>query len=343
VLVKIEASLQGFRVNDSNIAITAGKSYFPPYQVSYRDQVWVGLPNTDTTVSVSFDPAGIIFIDSTKALKAIGEGETTAIFTYKGISDTVPMIGVLPADSFAINRTIAAGNFRNPAIWSKGVVPDMYDSVIIQNYVMMDTSITFRVLRINSGASFTVNSNSLNIHLGDRDDNKGVIDNYGSLIIQKGNITVQGYVRNHSASTFTMSGGTLKIGGNGGGGDVSVQDGTSLFAAEAGMSFFSFTGGNLQIIDPPIGATSQTINCPYDFGPDSNLILGDGLSVTTSNNTDGFGGDLFPNKIGKLIIDAKIRTGNRQFINKKPLNVKGNMEVRTGSGVILQAPITVNQ
>ena len=37
----------------------------------------------------------------------------------------------------------------------------------------------------------------------------------------------------------------------------------------------------------------------------------------------------------KLIINAGTKTGNRQFINKKILNVKGNMEVRTGSGVIL--------
>jgi hypothetical protein len=138
-----------------------------------------------------------------------------------------------------------------------------------------------------------------------------------------------------------MSGGKIKIDGNTGTIDVSIIDGTSLFEAAASMALFNFTGGTLQLVDPPLGAASQTINCPYDFGPNSTLILGDGTSTTASKNTDGFGGNLFPNKIGKLIIDAAIKTGNRQFINKKALNVKGNMEVRTGSGVILQAPISV--
>ena len=72
-------------------------------------------------------------------------------------------------------------------------------------------------------------------------------------------------------------------------------------------------------------------------------MLGVNTSITAGKNPDGFGGLQFPNKIGKLIINAGTKTGNRQFINKKALNVKGNMEVRTGSGVILQAPITVNQ
>jgi triacylglycerol esterase/lipase EstA (alpha/beta hydrolase family)/uncharacterized protein (DUF427 family) len=344
MFVKIEASLQGFRVNDSNIVVTASKRYYPPYQVSYRDQVWVGLPITDTTVSVTFDPQGIItLVDSTRALKAIAEGETTAIFTYKGISDTVALSAELPADSFAINHTIAAGNFRNPAIWSNGLVPDMYDSVIIQNNVTMDTSLTIRAIRINTGASFTLNNSSLTLLLGDKNDKRGNIDNYGTLNIQNGNISLQGYVRNHATSTFSMTGGTLKISGNTGVDDGSVPNGSTLFQADSAMASFAFTGGNLQITDPPIGASSQTVSCPYDFGPNSTLILGDGASTTASKNTDGFGGNLFPNKIGKLIIDAKIKTGNRQFINKKALNVKGNMEVRTGSGVILQAPITVNQ
>ena len=65
-------------------------------------------------------------------------------------------------------------------------------------------------------------------------------------------------------------------------------------------------------------------------------------TIGNNKNPNGFI-YLFPNKIGKLIINAGTKTGNRQFINKKALNVKGNMEVRTGSGVILQAPITVNQ
>src|SRR5207253_1117555 len=110
-----------------------------------------------------------------------------------------------------------------------------------------------------------------------------------------------------------------------------------------GMTSFSFSGGTLQINNPPYGALSQAINCPYNFGSNSMLILGVNTSSAASNNTDGFGGLLFPNTIGRLIINGGTRNGNRQFVNKKALTVKGNAEVRTGSGMVLQAPITVTQ
>jgi pimeloyl-ACP methyl ester carboxylesterase len=344
VFVATPATLGGFRVNDSDILIKVGSNYIPPYQVSYQDNVWVPLPSTDSNVTVSFDPAGIIYrVDSNKVFKALTEGITTAVFKYNNITDTVIMQGVLPLDSFAINRTIAAGNFKNPAIWSKGEVPDLYDSVVVLHSITVDTSITVGSLRINAGSTLSINNAAVSLNLGFAEDSRNILDNYGTLVIQNGTINVQGKVKLNTGSTFNMSGGKIKIDGNTGTIDVSIKDGTSLFEAAPSLVAFNFTGGTLQFVDPPLGAASQTINCPYDFGPNSTLILGDGTSTTASKNTDGFGGNLFPNKIGKLIIDAAIKTGNRQFINKKALNVKGNMEVKTGSGVILQAPITVNQ
>ena len=109
------------------------------------------------------------------------------------------------------------------------------------------------------------------------------------------------------------------------------------------MTSFNFSGGTLQINNPPYGAASQALNCQYDFGNNSILVLGISNSTTASKNTDGFGGLSFPNKIGRLVINAGTRNGNRQFVNKKALTVKGNAEVRTGSGMVLQAPVTVNQ
>ncbi len=343
VLVPTPANLGGFRVNDSDITIRAGTSYYPHYQVSYQDNVWVGLPDT-ANVSVSFDPTGIIYrVDSSRAFKAITEGVTTAIFTYNNYADTVSLQADLPLDSLAINRTIAAGNFKNPAIWSRGEVPDQYDSVIILHNIVIDTSIRFGSVRINAGASLTINNPAVVLNMGFADDSRKILDNYGSLNMQNGNLNIQGRIKLNGASTFNMTGGTIKIDGNNGTADASAPDGASLFQAMPSMASFNFSGGTLQIVDPPMGSSGQTVNSAYDFGTNSTLVLGDGISTTPSNDINGFGGALFPNKIGKLVVDAKIQTGNRQFINTKALNVKGSMEVRTGSGVILKAPITVNQ
>jgi hypothetical protein len=109
------------------------------------------------------------------------------------------------------------------------------------------------------------------------------------------------------------------------------------------MSSFSFTGGTLQIIDPPIGVSSQALNCPYSFGVNSTLILGNGVSQTASSNPNGFGGSLFPPLLGTLILDAGTPGNNRQLTITKPLSVQGTFRVKTGSNLILKAPVNVTQ
>jgi len=342
IVVKNNAPLQGFRVNDSPVVVTGGEIYYPAYEVKYNNN-WVMLPSTDSTVSVSFDPAGIITkVDSVKGYSALQEGFTSAIFTYSGFADTVIMQAVMPLDSFCVNRTIAAGSFKNPATWSKGVVPDICDSVVIQHAISLDTSVQFKSARINAGASLTINNAAITAQLGASQDGRSMIDNYGTLVIQNGTLNVYGRVKHNAGSTFTMSAGNLTIGGNRGVADISVPNGLALFEAATGMASFNFSGGNLQLIDPPYGAASQAIDCPYDFGNNSTLILGINTSTIASKNTDGFGGLSFPNKIGRLIVNTGTSNGNRKFVNKKALNIKGSAEVRTGSGIIIQAPITVN-
>ena len=225
------------------------------------------------------------------------------------------------------------------------MVPDICDSIIIQqgHTIAADTSVKAFSLRINSGGTLNISNAAVNLQLGEKDQATNMIDNYGILNISNGTVTINGRLKLNTGSTFSMTGGSIILNSNTGDAFTSLSNGNAIVEAAAAMLSFSFTGGTLQITDPPLGALSQSVNCPYDFGPNSTLILGDGSSVKSSNNSDGFGGISFPNKIGKLIIDAAIKTGNRQFINKKALNVKGNMEVRTGSGVILQAPITVNK
>ncbi len=156
-------------------------------------------------------------------------------------------------------------------------------------------------------------------------------------------VIINGRIKHNASSTFNMTGGTLIIDGNKGSREMSISDGASLFEAAAGMALFNFSGGSLRINNPPYGSASQAINCPYDFGDNSILVFGLSSSTAESKNPDGFGGLSFPNKIGKLIIDAGTRNGNRQLIIKKALNVKSRVDVKTGSGILLQAPLNVNQ
>ena len=170
-----------------------------------------------------------------------------------------------------------------------------------------------------------------------------MIDNYGTVNISNGTIDVKGRVKLNNGSTFTMSGGSLKIGGNTGDAATSLPNGTYMFDVSNTMAGFNFNGGTLQITDPPLGASGQAINCSYDFGDATTLVLGNGISVKGSNNPNGFGGNLFPNKIGKLVLDAATANGNRHLKNTKPLTIKTNATIKAGSNLIQSAPINVQQ
>ena len=339
------ATLQDFRIKDNESMLTVGQPFFPVFEAKYNNQ-WITIPNSDPNISIAVDSATIVnYVDSTVSFNGLKNGTAILTVSFFGLQDSAILKVNAAYNSGCINTTLLSGNFSNPAIWSKSVVPDICDSVIINSghNVTVDTGLIIRTLRVNTGGTLTFNSTADTLQVGETDEHFATTDIYGSLIFSNGGLRINGRLKFNASSTFTMSGGKITIDANEGIRQMSIADSTSLFEAAPGMTAFNFTGGTLQVNDPPFGAASQTIACPYNFGDNSTLILGVNSSNMVSKNIDGFGGLSFPNKIGKLIINAGTKTGNRQFINKKALNVKSNMEVRTGSGVILQAPITVNQ
>jgi len=340
--VAYQGALQGFRIKEDAATVNTGIDYYPTYEVQYNNQ-WLQLPNGEATVTVTFDSANVVSYNSiTKAFTGLKNGFAVALVNYQGFEDEILLTSNLSHEDACTNRTIAAGNFKNPAIWSRGVVPVLCDSIIIQHNVTLDTSIQITSMRIQPGATFTANNTNYTLRLGGASDGQSTLDNYGTLNIANGTIQVQGMVRHNVASTFTMSGGLLKIDGNTGLQETAAWDGSALFQAVPGMTAFNFSGGTLQIVDPPYGAAGNALDCGYNFGAASILLLGDGISTVSSNNASGFGGNLFPAQVGKVIVNGVTQTGNRQFFIKKPLTVKG-MEVKSGSGVVQESSLRVEQ
>lgn len=339
------ATLQGFRIQQEAAELTEGQPYYPAPEIKYSNN-WVPLGIDDSDIIVTLSPEGIIKYDTAShAFTALQDGFTQAYFQYKGYRDTISFTSILPLSSICINKTITGGSFKNPAIWSRGTVPGLCDSVVIQSghAVIMDTTLQVKALRISFGGTLTVNDTLKTLRIGGTDNGNRILDNYGVLTISNGTVQIGGSIKLNTASSFNMSGGLLAIDGNTGFEETSPANGTYLFEAAPAMQLFSFTAGTLQIADPPFGAASQAISCNYDFGNNSTLVLGINTSTTVSKNPDGFGSTNFPNKIGKLVINAGTKNGNRQFINKKALTVKGNVEVKTGSAIILAAPLNVTQ
>lgn len=338
-------SIQGFRVTEEEVDLFDDISYYPSYEVKIKDK-WETLPSTDTTIKITIEKPEILLYDK-KGLTfdANNDGFSRAYFTYKEFKDTVAFDCLLSLSKSAINRTIVNGNFRDSATWSKGRPPLAGDSIIISagHSIVLDTTIQVRSLRIDSLGTLTLNQGAKQLQLGDAEDGDFMLDNYGTLNITNGSLTIKGRLKLNKASTFNMSNGNLIIDGNTGSTINSLANGLFLFEAAPQMKSFSFTGGTLQIVDPPIGVASQAISCPYNFGLNSTLVLGNGISFTASNSPNGFGGSLFPPVLGRLVLDAGTGDNNRQLDITKPLNVKGSLVIKKGSHLNLKAPVTVTQ
>ncbi len=232
-------------------------------------------------------------------------------------------------------RTINSGNWNTGATWNMGTIPTVTDSVVIMpgHTVNADANISIQVMNmyISSNAVVNINHPTFNLTIGNNTSKVRNMICDGILNISDGNLLINGNLSLNSGSHFNFTGGKLTIDGNTGTSASSVADGRHLLSVASLPEDFNFAAGTLQFINPPLGAASQTISCPYNFGPSSKVILGDGVSTVASNNPNGFGGNLLPAQLGELILDAATSANNRIFKNLNPLLIKTSCEVKSGN------------
>ncbi len=242
-----------------------------------------------------------------------------------------------------IARTINSGNWNDPLTWQYGAIPKATDPVMIMagHNVVVNTSAQVQSLTVDTTASLLVSNAMVQLSVGTATVKNSKVVNNGNLQISAGQVHIFGNLTSSISSVFNLTGGRLVIDGNTGNAATSIADGENLFNIGCNADHFSFTGDTLQIINPPLGAASQSINCPYNFGAATVLMLGDGVSTLGSNNPSGFGGNLLPAQIGKLVLHAATPNNNRIFKNLAPLTVKTKCEVLSGN-LVQGAPLTVD-
>ncbi len=279
-------------------------------------------------------PAAVTAVSGVMTIQFHSDGATTKP-GYRAVYTT--------AVCATLRKTIASGNWNNPAIWECGVIPSLNDSVEISSghSITIPVSAQVKYLRIKANAGISLNDAAVNFTVGSGANKISNLSCEGSFTILNGTMTVYGNIVFSNNYSFNLSGGKLVIDGNTAITASSIADGQYLFNCPVTAGAFNFSGGILQFINPPWGASSEAINCVYNFGPASTLIFGDGISTTASNNENGFGGNGMPDVIGKLILDAATINNNRVFKIVKPLTVKISCEVKSGN-LIQAALLTVN-
>lgn len=345
VSVVTNAILTAFTAKEESNYIRKGEPFYPKYTAAYTNYT-AGIPvNSPDIIVTVLNTALVQYNTAQHAFYAIADtGSTSAIIEYKGFKDTISFILIPQLYSGCINYTTGNTTLKSIINWERGAIPSVCDSVVVMpgHNLLIDSSIQIRALYISPGATVTIMDSTINLQIGELDFGNSSITNNGTLIINKGKISINGNFQLATGSSFTMTGGELILDANSGFSTTSLQGGKNIFDVSNTVNSFSFTGGILQIIDPPFATNSQAIKCPYDFGDNTLLKFGNGISTTASNNINGFGGDLMPLKIGRLILDAAIKFNNRIFINLNPLIVKFSLEVKSGN-LVQKEKIDVKQ
>lgn len=255
---------------------------------------------------------------------------------YKAVYTTT----LLPA----IFRTIASGNWSDPAIWNYGTIPGSTDTVVIMpaHVIAIDATAVAGNIYISNTATVNINNNISSLTVGNNISKTKDLVCDGTLNISDGNMRIYGDLNLKSGSHFALSGGQLIIDGNNAVAAASVADGQNLFTVNCLPGDFIFSAGILKFIDPPLGANSQTISCQYNFGLNSKVVFGDGLSINVSSNPNGFGGNLLPAQFGQMVLDGTTAGNNRIFKNLSPLIIKTSCEIKSGN-LVQGAPLEISQ
>ncbi len=271
----------------------------------------------------------INFTETTYDVDAVRVAINSPAVSYWNEIDAITIQSNLPPGAIF---TAQSGNWSNTATWSGGTLPTANDTVVITNghAINLDVNGAAESLLISQGSSLTSNSGNT-LTVGPPGGGPQILQAQGALNLVSGNIYVNGRIDFLSGSGFTMSGGNLTVDGNDGTDLGSVANGFNLIQMRSGMSPVSITGGTIIIVDPQYHTAGQAIASGYAFGTGNTVRLGDGVSMTASNNTKGFGGgDQYPN-FGQLIIDAATPSNNRHFRNENIVSVLGDFTVTANS------------
>lgn len=270
----------------------------------------------------------------------IGNYTVTLITNFSDKTDTLILNNLIKVGEQ--NKTINSGNWNAPSTWACETIPTINDSAVIASghIVLLDTIAQLRKLYIENNGSLLLNDSTKTLTLGNNTSKTSQFSCNGYLNITNGNLKINGSLNLKSGGSFNMTGGKIIIDGNNFQDSTSITDGQHLFNISPSANNFSFTGGTLQFINPPHGLNSQTLNCRYNFGPSSTVIFGDGLSTTPSNNPNGFGSNLLPARIGKLVLDAVANGNNREFKTVSPLTITKDCKVLSGNLVQIE-PLNV--
>lgn len=326
--------------------LTAATTVTPTASTSSTSSFTTTLVPTGVTgaTSVGFGTPQTGVQTATYALPASLAGTTfRLIFSWRddtsGGSSPASAIDNISLTSTVPFNSIASGNWNNPAIWNKGVVPSCTDEVNITggfNVTVNSAANTCKNVTIASGSTLTLSSGSLTA--GCTGFNNPFTNN-GTLTVSGGTLNVNGNMLHASGSTFNQSGGDINVDGNDAGG-VTFSVPVSTAIVQINTNLINWTGGNLTLVDPHASATStyafqyNGANVNVNSGTHT-IIFGNGTSTDAGGSTS-YGFRYYVNQgagrltFNNMIVNAGAGT-NRFVTNGGTHGINGDLTVNASS------------
>lgn len=247
-------------------------------------------------------------------------------------------LGIAEAD-IAI-QAIASGNWNDPLIWNKGVVPSCTDKVLIGTgftVAVNSAANSCDSLVLATGALLNVTSGDLTVGCADKNN---TLRSSGTLNVTGGILNVNGNVVIESGSTFNQSGGDIIVDGNSGTVGTSVATGTNIFRINSNL--LNLTGGKITVVDPHLGTSTSdyafgysTSGLHYSAGLGHTIQFGDGVSTDAGGHTNGM--YIYPFvgtgylSFGNIIINVPVSPNPNRFVKTfGTTGILGNLTVTSG-------------
>lgn len=240
--------------------------------------------------------------------------------------------------------TVASGDWNNPAIWNKGVVPGCSDGAVINSGHTVNATAADSCKNITVLGTYIIDAGD-NVKVGCSDNNAALNIDGGTFEMNTGgNLRINGKfaLTANVNGIFKHNGGSIVVDGNSGTLATSTPSHVVDFYCH-NTNTLQLNGGTLTIIDPPLSAT--TTICAFKVFPVSTsgfvsgsgtewiLKFGNGISTTAGGHANGYLMNLANTNSfsinGEVIVDVLAGGTNRhvQTSGNVPIN---NLTINSG-------------
>jgi hypothetical protein len=158
-LVEMNGLPTQFRFVQTSTEVLFKENFIATMEAMYNGK-WIAISAANKNLQFTLSNHNTGSINEFNAFVPSNADTVKLIGDFYGLRDTLVISVLAPPLASALNYTIASGNISNPAIWSRGIVPGLLDSVVVKSghILKVDSLFQVRSLFVEPGGKLEVNA-----------------------------------------------------------------------------------------------------------------------------------------------------------------------------------------